>query len=208
MGQVPTTAHTLGPMALTSETTGPTGACTQRRPPSDVTHRGTVPWADGRPAPQVAVGGVGELELGREIGGQGVVDHPPGVAGVVGHGQDGGGPVEGQAEAPCVADEDHVGEVGQGNRRPHGQRVPRASRRRRRPGPAGWERGTVSPMTRPSGQGDHADHGQARHDPLAPQPGGPREHGPEGPGRRRQRRRVIQMLEHHPLLLGRPASRW
>ena len=49
MGHVPTTAHTLDPMALTSDTTGPTGACTQDCPPSDVTYKGTVPWADGVP---------------------------------------------------------------------------------------------------------------------------------------------------------------
>ena len=49
MGRVPTTAHTSAPMALTSDTTGPTGACTHVRPPSEVTQRGTVPWADGVP---------------------------------------------------------------------------------------------------------------------------------------------------------------
>jgi hypothetical protein len=49
MGQAPTTAHTFAPMALTSETTGPTGARTQVWPPSDVTQRGTAPVVDGVP---------------------------------------------------------------------------------------------------------------------------------------------------------------
>src|SRR5579862_1162067 len=48
-GQVPTTAHTPDSMALTSDTTGPMGACDQLRPPSELTHRGTDPDDVGAP---------------------------------------------------------------------------------------------------------------------------------------------------------------
>src|SRR5580658_9390271 len=47
--QVPTTAHTSGPMALTSDTTGPIPARFQVRPPSEVTHKATVPADEGGP---------------------------------------------------------------------------------------------------------------------------------------------------------------
>src|ERR1019366_1093016 len=49
MGHVPTTAHPPGPIALTSDTTGPSPARPQVLPPSDVTHSATVPVADGGP---------------------------------------------------------------------------------------------------------------------------------------------------------------
>ena len=47
MKQVPTTAHTSEPMALTSETTGPMGASTHLRPPSEVSQSGSAPSVEG-----------------------------------------------------------------------------------------------------------------------------------------------------------------
>jgi hypothetical protein len=136
--------------------------------------QGDIALGRGRPPPQVAVGGVGELELGGEVGGQGVVHDAPCVSGVVGAGQHGGGPVEGEPNRVLVADEDDVGQVGQGHRRPHRQRA--HVRIEGGDGLAGRVRpGDGQADHETERQGDGTDESGGRHQPVGAAVGRPAE---------------------------------
>ena len=189
MGHVPTTAHTSGPMALTSDTTGPIPARVQVRPPSAVTHSGTVPDDEGGPPHRYPWVVVGELELGGEAHREVGIGDAPRVTAVDGHRQQGLRAVHDQREAVHVPDEHHRGQVRGGHGRPRGEQSVWESNAAKVCDGVGPE--TTTPMTTPSASA-----------PTITTPSADvarrRRSGPHGPAPRPESGRSLPAATGHP----------